>query len=92
MVSVPTDSLTILQLSIPNFYDEVRGTPLYIASKKGHLKIVKELLKHPKIDVSKGNHVQNKHDCYRLDYKTPLDIAHEKGHLKIVRLLQKHEK
>ena len=65
-----------------NHLDEKGQTPLYIASRMGHVNATKELLATEDIDVNKGRH---------LDGKSPLAIASEKGHFKVIMLIISHK-
>ena len=61
----------------PNIKDNYGETPLYVASRNGHLDIVKCLVVECKADP-------NIKDNYG---ETPLYVASEKGYLKIVKYL-----
>ena len=52
---------------------QIIGTPLYLASEKGHLDVVKELIAH-RADINKGTDVGD----------TPLSAASLNGHVKVV--------
>lgn len=56
-------------------------TPLHEASRHGHVEVVKELLRHPKIDST------IKHND---GYTTPLHLASLNGHVEVVKQLLHH--
>ena len=56
-------------------------TPLFMASKKGHVEVVKELITHPQIDINRPNSKTG---------MTPIYIASSKGDVETVNELISH--
>jgi hypothetical protein len=61
-----------------------------LASKNGHIEVVKLLLNHPKVDPSAvNNYGMNSID---LIIVLAIRLASEKGHIEVVKLLLNHPK
>ena len=71
------DVLVQISRNLCNTPDVDLNTPLHIAAKLGHLKIVEELIKD---ELLNNNHV--KLDTRNSMKKTPVHLAAEHGHVK----------
>jgi ankyrin repeat protein len=62
-----------------------------LASQNGHIKVVKHLLNHPKVDPSDIDNVGMKY-IDLVTYFVAIRLASENGHIEVVKLLLNHPK